>query len=170
LNGALSENAISTAEVETVSGAFMLVRTDAWHDVAGFDTSFFMYSEEMDLCHRLRKMGWLIMMTPHAEVIHLVGSGEAKNSRRIELITTAKMHFLRKHWSLPSALFGGMIVWAHALLRVALGYFGGSLIGNERALRLRQAYSGVAYRPRNWWYGFGAPPIHSGASKPTDSA
>ena len=56
--GGLSEDAKQPAEVEALSGAFMLVRREAWLDVNGFDTSYFMYSEELDLCMRLRKKRW----------------------------------------------------------------------------------------------------------------
>jgi GT2 family glycosyltransferase len=141
-------------EVETLSGAFMLVRADAWRELGGFDTSFFMYSEELELCQRLRRHGWRVLMTPHAEVLHLVGGGDAKNPERIRLLTTAQMHFLRKFWGRPSALLGGGLIWLHGLLRLLGGAFGGRLVGSDRALKLRRAYAGIVLRPQSWWYGY----------------
>jgi GT2 family glycosyltransferase len=154
LNGALSEAADRPAEVETLCGAFMLVRTDAWRQVKGFDTSFFMYSEELDLCVRLRQCGWGIMMTPRAEIVHLVGSGQSQSARRIQLLTTGRMHFFRKFWSRPRAMLGGIILWLHGLIRVVLATLAGPLLGRERAQNLRQAYIGVVLQPGAWWYGF----------------
>lgn len=155
LNGTLTETATEPAEVETLSGAFMLVKKEAWDQVHGFDTSFFMYSEEMDLCQRIRNQGWQIVMTPKAEIIHLVGSGQGQNPRRIMMITKARMHYCRKFWSKPLVILGGILMWLHAAIRVALGSVSGALIGKERALRLKNAYLEVMTRPGEWWSGYG---------------
>ena len=154
MNGALSENAQEAAEVETLSGAFMLVRADAWRETDGFDTSFFMYSEELDLCFRLRRKGWRIVMSPSAEVVHLVGGGQAQNPRRIQLLTTARMHFFRKYWNRPRTLLAGALLWTHGFIRVLLGTIGGPVLGRDRARRLRQAYAGIVFQPQSWWGGF----------------
>lgn len=154
LNGALAEDAKEAAEVETLSGAFMLVRDDAWRQISGFDTSFFMYSEEVDLCHRLRQHGWSVVMTPKAEIIHLVGGGNGQSPRRIQLLTTAKMHFFRKFWSRPQVVLAGIILWLHGLIRVCLAALGSLILGRERARRLRQAYMGIVFQPSSWWSGF----------------
>lgn len=154
LNGALPENATMSAEVETLSGAFMLVRDEAWRQVNGFDTSFFMYSEELDLCYRLRQQGWKIVMTPKAEIIHLVGSGQGQNPRRIMLLTTARMHFFRKFWNPISVVVGGCVLWLHAFIRVVIASVGQVILGHERAGRLRTAHYDVVFQPKSWWYGF----------------
>ena len=154
VNGALAEAATSAAAVETLSGAFMLVRRDVWREVQGFDSSFFMYSEELDLCQRIKKHGWLIVMTPRAEIIHLVGGGDGQNPKRILMLTTSRMHFFRKFWSPWQVNIGGAILWAHALIRVVLAFVGGLLLGKNRADRLRNAYVGIVLHPRSWWNGF----------------
>ena len=154
LNGALAETAREPGEVETLSGAFMLVRNDAWRQLHGFDTSFFMYSEELDLCVRLKQNGWKIVMTPKAEIIHLVGSGNSHSARRITLLTTGRMHFLRKFWSRPRMWIGGMILWLHGVFRILLATCGSPIIGRERARTLRDAYRGIVLHPGSWWHGF----------------
>ncbi len=154
LNGALPEHAQSPAEVETLCGAFMLVRADAWKSLGGFDTGYFMYAEELDLCVRLRREGWKIIMTPRAEITHLVGSGKSQSPRRIELLTTGKMHFLRKFWSRPAASLGGVLLWLHGASRMIVGVCAGRVIGQERAAKLRSAYRGIVFQPGNWWHGF----------------
>ena len=154
LNGALPDNATEAAEVETLSGAFMLVRRDAWDQLEGFDTSFFMYSEELDLCQRLKKQGWQVVMTPRAEIIHLVGGGQKQSAKRIQLIAQARMHFFRKFWNRPSVVLGGILVWLHASIRVAAATLAGFVMGRDRAQGLKQAYAGIVFNPGSWWHGY----------------
>jgi N-acetylglucosaminyl-diphospho-decaprenol L-rhamnosyltransferase len=61
------------APVDWVSGACFLVRRTAWDEVGGFDPSFFMYMEDVDLCWRLGAAGWTIVYEPSAEVVHVQG-------------------------------------------------------------------------------------------------
>ncbi len=61
---------LSTREVEAVVGACMLVRADLFRAVGGFDEKFFLYSEELDLCHRLRKAGFQIWYVHTARLMH----------------------------------------------------------------------------------------------------
>ena len=154
LNGALAETATEAATVETLSGAFMLVRREAWHEAQGFDSSFFMYSEELDLCQRIKQQGWLIVMTPRAEIIHLVGGGDGQNPRRIQMLTTSRMHFFRKFWRPWQVITGGVILWIHALIRVLIAFLGRFFLGKIRADRLKNAYGGIVLHPSNWWNGF----------------
>ncbi len=60
-----------------VGGASMIVRREAFTAVGGFDEDFFLYSEETDLCLRLRKAGWEIGMVSEVEVRHIGGASES---------------------------------------------------------------------------------------------
>jgi N-acetylglucosaminyl-diphospho-decaprenol L-rhamnosyltransferase len=59
--------------VDWVSGACFLVRRSAFEQVGGFDESYFMYAEDVDLCWRLGRVGWRVLYLPSAEVTHLQG-------------------------------------------------------------------------------------------------
>ncbi len=59
--------------VDWVSGACFLVRRSAFEQVGGFDEAYFMYAEDVDLCWRLGRAGWLVAYLPSAEVTHLHG-------------------------------------------------------------------------------------------------
>ena len=72
--------------VDWVGGACLLVRRRAWEQMGGFDESYFMYAEELDLCYRLRRAGWEIWYEPAAVVVHL-GGGSA---RRIPALSEAR--------------------------------------------------------------------------------
>jgi GT2 family glycosyltransferase len=56
------------------AGAALLIRKEAWDSAGGFDESFFMYSEETDLCERLRRLGWRITSCSAAAFVHVGGA------------------------------------------------------------------------------------------------
>lgn len=55
------------------SGSFMLARTDAVRAAGAFDERYFMYSEEPDLCLRLRRLGWETRHVPDMTIVHHAG-------------------------------------------------------------------------------------------------
>jgi N-acetylglucosaminyl-diphospho-decaprenol L-rhamnosyltransferase len=57
-------------EVDWVAGMFMLLRSDDYRSIGGFDEAYFLYYEDVDLCHRLRAGGAKVLYEPGAEVIH----------------------------------------------------------------------------------------------------
>jgi GT2 family glycosyltransferase len=64
-------------EIFWASGACMLIRSDAFNSVGGFDSSFFAHMEEIDLCWRLRSRGWKIAFR-HESIIYHIGAGTLK--------------------------------------------------------------------------------------------
>ncbi|NEM91338.1 glycosyltransferase [Galbitalea soli] len=65
--------------VDWVSGACMLVRPEAFRAVGGFDDSYFMYFEDVDLAWRLAARGWRAVYVPRAHILH---SGAKSTSRQ----------------------------------------------------------------------------------------
>lgn len=64
-------------EVEAVSGACMLLRSEVFRRLGGFDPRYFMYAEDMDLCLKVRRSGLKIYHVPRAAVVHH-GGGSSK--------------------------------------------------------------------------------------------
>jgi GT2 family glycosyltransferase len=64
--------------VPWVTGAALVLRRDAFDEVAGFDPSFHMYCEEVDLAYRMRAVGWETHFAPVADVTHLGGASTSK--------------------------------------------------------------------------------------------
>lgn len=60
-------------EVDWITGCSLLIRREALQQVGLLDEKYFMYSEETDLCYRLRKRGWQILFYPLAYIIHYGG-------------------------------------------------------------------------------------------------
>lgn len=59
--------------VDWVSGSCFLTRRSRWNELGGFDESYFMYVEDVDLCWRARRAGWEVAYAPAAVVVHAQG-------------------------------------------------------------------------------------------------
>ncbi len=85
-------------EVDWLNGACTLFRRQVFDRVGVYDdASFFMYSEELDLCKRIKLAGWRIVYIPEAQVIHYEGksSEQAVAARHIRF-NTSKVRYFRK--------------------------------------------------------------------------
>lgn len=106
-------------ECDWTSGSFMLARREALESAGWMDERFFIYSEEPDLCLRLRKAGWKTVHLPAMTIRHHARKAGIKP--RIEgQDAFARMQYARKHFS-PAhrAVYAGAIALRYAL-RVAL--------------------------------------------------
>ncbi|HEV2361965.1 MAG TPA: glycosyltransferase family 2 protein [Acidimicrobiales bacterium] len=74
--------ASASGVVDWVTGACMLVRRDAFDAVGGFDDTYFLYVEEVDLCWRLQRAGWRVLYEPAARVTHIGGVSTAPRPYR----------------------------------------------------------------------------------------
>lgn len=87
-----------------VGGACLLARAEAISQVGVLDEQFFMNSEEVDWCYRMRKNGWAVWYTPTVEVIHLGGGSSDRLSARQRMrLYTGKLRYLRKHYGRAAA-------------------------------------------------------------------
>lgn len=80
-------------KVEWLSGACMLIPRQVADQAGLFDERFFMYSEDMDLCYRIHKLGRDIVFVPKARVIHF-GGGSSKKQRLEMLYELFKSKYL----------------------------------------------------------------------------
>ncbi|MDQ6783457.1 MAG: glycosyltransferase family 2 protein [Actinomycetota bacterium] len=95
--------------VDWVSGACLLVRRRAWEDLGGFDPSYFMYLEDVDLCWRAHRAGWDVGYEPAAEVTHAQGI-----STRLHPYRMLAVH----HWSMWRFAWRSTVGGRRALLPV----------------------------------------------------
>jgi GT2 family glycosyltransferase len=81
-----------------IMGAFMMVKREAINDAGMLDEDYFMYSEDMDWCYRLRRAGWDIAYLPAASIIHLGGqSSRAVPEATLRRQLASYVVFYRKH-------------------------------------------------------------------------
>jgi len=86
----------SGRHVDWVSGACFLGRRQALHALGGFDESYFMYLEDVDLCWRARQAGWRVSYQPTAVVTH--EQGVSTNRHPYRMILAHHCSILRFAW------------------------------------------------------------------------
>ncbi|HZR00463.1 MAG TPA: glycosyltransferase family 2 protein [Chloroflexota bacterium] len=113
-------------DVDWVVGAAMVVRREAFEQAGLLDERFFMYSEEVDLCRRVRAAGWRVVYVPDAVVVHHEGRSSEQNLVQRNLdFHESRFRYYRKH-------FGR--AWSLALRLAVLGHF--LFVGAEEAAKL----------------------------------
>ncbi|WP_259014559.1 glycosyltransferase family 2 protein [Emticicia fluvialis] len=71
-----------TREVFWATGACMFVRASVFHELGGFDTSFFAHMEEIDLCWRMKNAGYQVYYSAASTVYHVGGGTLHKSNPR----------------------------------------------------------------------------------------
>jgi len=107
------------AEVDSVAGAFMLVRGEAIAQAGLLDETFWMYGEDLDWAYRIKQRGWKVVYYPAVTVLHLKRSSSAGSARAQYEFQRAMWVFYRKHYRAETPR------WLDALVRLGLGVRGG---------------------------------------------
>jgi len=121
--------------VDWLNGAAVLLRTEALAAAGGFDESYFMYSEELDLFRRICDAGWAVHFTPAAEVIHHEGqsSGQVPAARQLRFVRS-RVRYAALHHGRAAALLVDAGIRAQFALELVLEAAKWAL-GHKRALR-----------------------------------
>jgi GT2 family glycosyltransferase len=131
-------SAENTGEVDWLVGACLMVRREAIIDAGLMDEAYFMYSEELDWCRRIKTAGWRIVYLPAARIIHYVGkSSEQATTRRHINYQRAKVRYFYKYHG-PGV---GLVLRAILLFNYAWQWAleaGKYLLGHKRELRRRR--------------------------------
>lgn len=93
------ESQTEAFEVNYVTGADLFMSSALFSKVGRFDSDFFLYFEETDLCHRLKQAGYHNFILPGVQIVHLCGqttSGVA-SKRQIEWFEESRYRFIKKH-------------------------------------------------------------------------
>lgn len=110
--GHLPEN--QNQEVDSLSGAFMMVKKQVLDTTGGFDEMFFMYAEDIDLSFRIKKAGFQNYYFSTSTILHFKGESTTKDARYIKLFYKAMIQFVEKHYSplqaLPIKILLNMII------------------------------------------------------------
>ena len=130
------------ADVDIVTGCFLMIDTELWRRLGGFDEAFFMYAEEADLCLRAKAIGARPGISPEAEIVHLGGVSEVTHTDKIVRTARGRVTLMRKHWSPPAAALGGalMVLWS-----------GLRLLGSRFVSGRRDAPGAAASKWRDVW-------------------
>jgi len=125
------------ALVDTVSGAVMLLRREAFDAIGRFDEGFWMYFEETDLCRRLQDRGHTVALCPAAQAIHQHGASTRQTSVRQVEYYLSYVRYFRKHHRRGSAAILRAAVAASTLTRMAALVVKYPPVDRRRAASLR---------------------------------
>ncbi len=150
-------------EVFWATGACMMVRSDAFHAVGGFDGSLFAHMEEIDLCWRLRRQGWTIGYTSRSTVYHAGGGAlhygsplkTYLNFRNSLIVLTKNLHRGAIIWWLPKRMALDLLAAGKFLIEGHAAHAGQVLRAHAhfiarlpRTLRERRRLQRTEHRPR----------------------
>lgn len=117
----VNENEIG--EVDCLTGAFMLMPRSILNSLGGLDEDFFMYGEDIDLCYRIKEVGYKVLYFPEAQIIHYKGgSSKKKRTKVIYDFHNAMWIFYKKHYYKQYNFFVTLLVymgiWSKYLLEI----------------------------------------------------
>ncbi len=107
--------------VDVVQGACLIVRREVLDRVGLLDPEYFIYSEEVDLCQRIRLAGWRIYWVPAAVVVHHEGQSTRQAAAAMFLrLYQGKVLYFRKNHGRHAARAYKLVLLCAALVRVLL--------------------------------------------------
>jgi GT2 family glycosyltransferase len=103
--------------VETgwVGGACFLLRREALQDIGLLDESFFMFSEEVDLCYQAHKTGWKVIHAPCIQVIHIGGGSTGVTAERLLRLYRGKLQYFEKNFGKNQRVILHRLIWLSTL-------------------------------------------------------
>lgn len=142
----------SVREVDIVVGCFLMVRRNLWNELGGFDLRYFMYGEEADLCLRAGAIGYRPMITPDAEIMHLVGAASKTVAEKYTLSAKARMTLMQDHWPAWQVPFGRATLKAWAGSRA----FGLAVVARltGRKKEAAKKWAGIWAARHDWLAGY----------------
>ncbi|AZA82523.1 glycosyltransferase family 2 protein [Chryseobacterium lactis] len=92
----IEETAI--AEVEVVTGAFLLIKREVYQNIGGLDDAYFMYGEDIDLCYTLLRNGYRNYYYGKASILHHKGESTVKDEVYLSRFYGAMQIFIDKYY------------------------------------------------------------------------
>ena len=112
-------------EVDSVVGAFMMVRREAIRRVGLFDETYFMYGEDLDWAYRIKQAGWKVIYNPRVTVTHVKRAASRQSQRAKTDFYRAMLIFYRKHYRATTPF------WLHSLIMMGIALKGGRPIWRD---------------------------------------
>ncbi len=95
---------MQSRNVDWVSGAAMMVRKNVFNEVGGFESEYFLYYEDVDLCRKFWANKQKIRFIKEAQIIHLEGGSEVDMAKK-KLIAYHSQDIYFKRWGSPVSRF-----------------------------------------------------------------
>lgn len=108
------------SRVDWVSGACLIIKKELFEKLKGFDENFFMYVEDMELCYRAKKEGFLTYFYPDIKLEHRQ-AGSSNRQFAIKNIYKGLLYFYKKHGNFISYSVIKSMLYFKAFLFVIIG-------------------------------------------------
>lgn len=130
----VGESAAGWRQSTFLTGCCQLLRSAALHQVGAFPDDFFAYGEDVELCLRLRRAGWLLGWVPAAQLAHRVpAAGAPPRPDQIRLRDRNRRRLVRRHFAAWWRLAFALWFWPTRLMHLARYLVRGDL-GRARAI------------------------------------
>ncbi len=107
-------------QVDTMLGACIVIKREALEQIGFLDEDYFIYSEEVDLCTRLKQAGWELYWVPQSEIVHYGGQSTQQVAQEMFFrLYEGKLIYFRKHRGKLAANLYKIILAVAALMRIA---------------------------------------------------
>ena len=100
----------NVANVLWATGAALLVRARIYNKVGGLDARFFAHNEEIDMCWRMRIMGYKVVCVPDSQVYH-VGGGTLPKGNPMKTYLNFRNNLTMLYKCLPDSELGYVMRW-----------------------------------------------------------
>ncbi len=113
--------------VDAISGSCMFVRKSIFNQVDGFDERFFMFGEDLDLCYKIKSLGYEIHYVPTAKIIHFHGeSVKSAPYDSLQAFYSAMELFAEKHFSTGQRALTRLFIKSGIQLRKLMTFIAGT--------------------------------------------
>lgn len=102
-----------STDTDWVTGAALMVTSEAFWASGAFDNRYFMYFEDQDVCANVKKLGLKVGVVHDAAIVHLGGKSLAKGKKKYEYYDTSQEQFFLKHygWFKTALLVAARLPW-----------------------------------------------------------
>lgn len=115
---------LSPMDVDFICGAAIMLRASVLREIGAFDSSFFSYCEDADICFRARKSGYRVCFVPGPGVRHLMGAtAKAAGNRALVNFCLNRNHiwFVRRHGRLGHRIVFALVTFCYQYPKALLG-------------------------------------------------
>lgn len=107
-------------ETEVVVGASLIIRSDLFNKIGGFDEKIFMFFEDDDICLRAKKQGFKVIVHCKSKIVHLQGKSFSKNAVRKRQYYKSQTYFWTKHYGFWPTLIMRILRWPYKILKTRI--------------------------------------------------
>lgn len=118
--GTVDKNPEKISKVDWVKGALLMIKRSVFEKLGGFDEQIFMYMEDMELCYRAKKHGYLSYFFPTEGILH---KDQGSSNREFAIVNIYKnlLYFYKKHRPFWEYILVKLLLQSKAILLILYG-------------------------------------------------